>query len=246
MKNLTVFLFLVLLVVSISQTGGFKFKGRRPQPRPRANSYSPGVDIPIHSNGRNLLFPRARSNSLDPHNGNILVTRAEANPNARLNPQGNQYNSNSMAFVSINNPRRSEDFMQQSRMRERKNKEHTSSQAKFDANGQTIRSGFVSHDLATRVLLESVPEKQKQVSANKKEPGLSSHVKNVDITKANNQVGIQGPLWDEMKNKMNENGIREGTTFFGRSRSEPINMLKSLNPFSPKNKPRKRNTGPGQ
>jgi len=242
MGKFTYFLaFLLLAEISISNGAKLGGIGSPTAGRRRGNTFTPGMDTSINSNGRNLVIPSSRVNSLDPNNGKILLSRAEATPNQRLHPGGLADTRNKFAFVSIGNQGRSEDFMQQARWREGQKTPGNTNLENFKSSGQTIRSGLISRDSARRILSSSVPERLNEVTNTQRRMGFSPDVKNVDITKSYNQVGIRGPLLGQVKNELSANGVSQGTTYLGRRRSEPNIVYRPFLTIKPL--PRMRNIG---
>jgi hypothetical protein len=198
----------------------------------QAGSLHPRADYGIRPEGtrindgkRNIYIPPANKGGLIP------VYRAEGPTNQRLDAKvGLRYSKDqsinidkkalpdSMVWVSIGGPpQRTIDFMKQGRdtrigVYKKELEKGLITKAEFNeklamensGRGQTIRTGYISADLARKIIRSSRPEHGRL-------PGEKTpDVINTDITKAYNQFGVKGQLAVQMSDQMQKNGIREG------------------------------------
>ncbi len=71
--------------------------------------------------------------------------------------------------------------------------------------GYRIRTGYISNELARKIIRNSKPEKDPTENRNRK-----PDIINTDITKAYNQFGIRGHLAVQMGKEMKRYGVKVG------------------------------------
>ncbi len=198
----------------------------------KAGSKHPKAEYGIHPEGtrindgkRNIYIPAANKDGLIP------VYRAEGPTNQRLDEKVGVRNTkeqskgtdkkampDSRVWVNVGgSPDRTLDFMKQGRdtrigVYKKELDKGQITKEQFDekvrkensGQGQTVRTGYISADLARDIIRSSKPEHGRL-------PGQKApDVLNTDITKAYNQFGVQGQLAIQMKDQMQKNGVREG------------------------------------
>ena len=186
------------------------------------------ADYDIHRTGkhitdggtRNVYMPRKNPNGLVP------VYRAESPFNQRLDEkvgvrysQTKNHKDNSMVWVSIGGPpERTVEFMKQKideriEVYKKELKDGKIDNATFHKKvndeksglGYTIRTSYISNELARRIIKGSKTENY-QPKHGEKPPD----VLNTDIRKAYNQFGVRGELAVEMAKEIKKNGVKVG------------------------------------